>query len=176
MPEVRAVLLGPRVRPGDLRGSGEGAGLGAPRRYRRRVPAVALAAGARLGARPEGGGSILDFGCGTGDFVAVADQSGFWAVGYEPSISMRAIARRNVDEGYSIDQRRIRSQLPLGKGDAITLWDVIEHLPAPARTLQDLVGRLEPGGIVGVVTPDVTAAGDDRVGWRHYKPREHLDE
>jgi SAM-dependent methyltransferase len=39
--------------------------------------------------------------------------------------------------------------------DAVTLWDVIEHLPDPRQSLLEVARILRPGGVCSVVTPDV---------------------
>ena len=38
--------------------------------------------------------------------------------------------------------------------DAITLWDVLEHLPDPSSTLQEIKGFLKPDGILVLRVPN----------------------
>jgi len=121
------------------------------------------------------GSRILDVGCGTGDFVACAVGAGYEAVGFDPSGRMRMLATRNLVENHGLPPGLVREQLPLGEWDAVTLWDVLEHVAMPRDFLQPLVVKLPAGGVLAVVTPDVSAVEAAAIAqWRHYKPREHL--
>ena len=39
--------------------------------------------------------------------------------------------------------------------DAITLWDVIEHVPDPLDTMRRVASLLKPGGVVMILTPNL---------------------
>jgi methyltransferase family protein len=82
---------------------------------------------------------VLDFGCGNGEFLAIARQYGFDAVGVD-----RSTARRDKagDVFASIDELDGR---PF---HAITLFEVLEHLDDPSGILKMLRGHLAPGGIL----------------------------
>jgi 2-polyprenyl-3-methyl-5-hydroxy-6-metoxy-1,4-benzoquinol methylase len=58
----------------------------------------------------------------------------------------------------------------------VTLYDVVEHLTDPVRTLQRVRGLLRPDGVVHVVTPNVGGLQARLLGarWYHYKPGEHI--
>jgi SAM-dependent methyltransferase len=55
---------------------------------------------------------------------------------------------------------------PEGSYDAVTLWDVIEHLADPAAELRHLHRLMRPGGILAVSTMDVDAAAARLLGRR----------
>ena len=76
-------------------------------------------------------GHLLDVGCHVGTFLTIAEQAGFQVTGVEPSAWASGIARGRISgpvhRGAVED-----APLPEGGYDAVTLWDVIEHLPDPA--------------------------------------------
>lgn len=117
------------------------------------------------------GGRALDLGCAAGFFLEAARARGFSVRGVEPSAEARAQAASGVREAITAtlddDERGF---------DLITLWDVLEHLPDPSRTLASLRPRLSPGGLLGVVVP-VLGSINTRLAprtWDQYKPPEHL--
>jgi len=97
-------------------------------------------------------GTLLDIGCGRGDFLACAADRG-WAVrGVEPSKSVRAV-RPELDA--NITRSTIEDVPPdLGRFDAVTMWDVIEHVDRPAESVMKTAGLLKPGGILALETPN----------------------
>ncbi len=119
-------------------------------------------------------GNLLDVGCALGDFVEVAREEGWDAEGVEISAFAAEAARRRglrVRTGVLEDL-----DLPAGGYDAITLYDVIEHLTDPVRTLREVTRLLAPGGILHIVTPNVGGIQARVLGrrWYHYKPGEHI--
>jgi hypothetical protein len=101
---------------------------------------------------------VLDIGIGSGEFLKRAAVKCY---GYD--ISEPAIAwlkeRRLFADPYHIVPRDVQG---------ITLWDVLEHLPNPARLLR----KISPGMFVFVSIPiwrDLTQLRDSK----HFRPNEH---
>lgn len=119
-------------------------------------------------------GRLLDVGCALGDFVEVARDSGWDAEGVEISKYAAAEARSRGLRVYTGVLEDLR--LPAGSYDVITLYDVIEHLTDPVRTLREVRRLLAPGGVLHMVTPNVGGIQARLLGskWYHYKPGEHL--
>ena len=103
----------------------------------------------RLGARAGEIRSLLDVGCGTGAWLA-------WLRERLPDVRCEGIeldptraglaARANPDARiHTADALAGLSQAG-GPFDLITLWDVFEHVPDPARLLAGLARQLAPGG------------------------------
>lgn len=120
-----------------------------------------------------GGGRLLDLGCAAGYFVDEALGRGFDAWGVEPSEDARRQApARALDRVVAtLDDARLPRRF-----DAVTLWDVLEHLPDPEDAIAGIRERLAPGGWLGIVVP---AIGNINTRWApstwdQYKPPEHL--
>ena len=98
-------------------------------------------------------GRILDIGCGTGLFLAVARRRGWEPFGVDECPEAIAHAREHFDlpvqEGAFSDLR-----VDAAEFDAVTMWDIIEHARDPIGLLGEARKRLAKGGIVGVTTPN----------------------
>jgi SAM-dependent methyltransferase len=113
---------------------------------RRDVAMRRLARVARLLGKPAGECRLVDVGCSRGDFVAFAQDAGFAAEGVEPAPHIAAAARaagRNVRTGLLEDQAYRAATF-----DCVTLFEVIEHLPAPRALFAECRRILRPGGVL----------------------------
>jgi SAM-dependent methyltransferase len=94
--------------------------------------------------------TVLDVGCGAGNFLSTlpADLQKY---GVEPSTAAGVSAARR---GVRILGRTIDDLPPDEFFDVITIIDVIEHVPDPARLLDAAYARLAGGGCMIVATGD----------------------
>lgn len=107
--------------------------------------------------RENGTVKILDFGCGDGDFLAACQIFGFECFGIEFSASRHQ--RRNIDFYQSLQE--VVDELGGGiKFDAITMFEVLEHLPNPRQTLLELSEHLKRGGIMILETPNCSGVNN----------------
>jgi SAM-dependent methyltransferase len=94
-------------------------------------------------------GALLDFGCGTGEFLAEMRANGWQVTGVEPAAQARAVA-----EGLGV-----RASADLegcdGPYDVITLWHVLEHVHEAAGQFRRLCELLTPGGILVMALPNI---------------------
>lgn len=96
---------------------------------------------------------LLDIGCYTGIFLEVAEERGWQAHGVELSEWAANQARQRglrVFTGTLTD-----ANFPDDHFDVVTMWDVIEHLPAPLDDLREVHRVLKPEGLLCVHTLDV---------------------
>jgi SAM-dependent methyltransferase len=94
---------------------------------------------------------LCDVGCGDGQFLELAREAGWDAVGIEPNPSAAA---RSRERGFKIHQGFLEdaSQLPWRSFGLVTSWDSLEHTPEPRRFAQQLVRLLAPGGQLALTT------------------------
>ncbi len=121
-----------------------------PRRHLQRTRAEA-ARRAELLALPEGA-RVLDFGSGSGEFLAEGQRRGWAMLGVEPGEAYAAHARTlGVRVLPGLDGAE-------GPFDAITSHHVFEHLRDPLATLRALVPLLAPGGVLYLSVPHMGPA------------------
>lgn len=112
--------------------------------------------------------ALVDVGCGPGTFLDRFAPP-VRAVGLEPSLASVGYARDRGRQVFSPDAAGWSSELP-DAVDAITLFDVIEHLGDPGAFLRSLAGHLLPGGRLAIFTGDAGTAWARRWGvrwWYH---------
>jgi SAM-dependent methyltransferase len=98
---------------------------------------------------PRGAARLLDVGCGTGDFLLLARQRGWQPTGIDLSERAASHARaRGLDAGTDW------TELPSGRFEAVTLWNVVEFVERPLQMLADVHRVLVPGGRIFVRTPN----------------------
>ena len=118
-------------------------------------------------------GRLLDVGASTGFFLRVAREGGWQAVGLEPSRWAADLARR---DGFRVENGTLDAPpFEPESFDALTLWDVIEHVSDPRGTLAAAWSLLKPGGVIGLTTMDVGSLVARLLGprWPHLM-RMHL--
>jgi 2-polyprenyl-3-methyl-5-hydroxy-6-metoxy-1,4-benzoquinol methylase len=101
-------------------------------------------------------GRLLDVGCHVGTFLELAEQAGYDVAGVEPSRWAADHANRRL-RGTVFCGAVEDAPIPADTFDAVTIWDVIEHLPDPASDLRAIWAALRPGGVVAISTMDVDA-------------------
>ena len=91
------------------------------------------------------GARVLDLGCARGDFLVFAAEAGLDAVGVDLNPALAEAARAR---GLTVHTGDVR-ELDLGPAfDAVTMWDVIEHVDDPVAVLAACRAVLRPGGLV----------------------------
>lgn len=96
--------------------------------------------------------SVLDIGCGIGNFLAYAGRRGIRAVGVDVEEKAVDSARnRGLEACLPAD---VDARVPDSSLDAATMWDVIEHLLDPLEGLEAMVRKVRPGGALLFETPN----------------------
>jgi len=99
---------------------------------------------------------LLDVGAHVGVFVEVAAGRGWDAAGLEPS---RWAVEEGRRRGLTMHQGTLRdAELDAASYDAITMWDVVEHLIDPMADLVEADRLLKPGGALLVHTINIDSA------------------
>jgi len=116
-------------------------------------------------------GSLLDYGCGTGEFLHQM-QSHQWTIdGVEPSENARLKA-------HQLTTQEIYSNLDgISKTfDVITLWHVLEHVHNLNEKIIELKSHLNQDGIIFIAVPNYESADSKNYGtyWAGYDVPRHL--
>jgi SAM-dependent methyltransferase len=100
-------------------------------------------------------GRLLDIGCASGLFLQRALAAGWEVTGVEPSETLAAEARAAL-KGRGAVWCATLEEAALAPGfDAVTLWDVLEHVPHPLEFLSHCRRLLAPEGRLFLNTPDL---------------------
>jgi len=103
------------------------------------------------------GRSVLDFGCGTSDFLDAAREAGWRTVGCDFSAHGVESTRAAGHETRVVTDS-FWDWFGAERFDAIRLNHVIEHQHHPGAQLNKLMQSLEPGGLLHIVTPNPDGA------------------
>jgi SAM-dependent methyltransferase len=101
--------------------------------------------------RDGSGGRLLDVGPFMGFFLRRAAQRGWEVVGADPSDTLSALVRREL--GLDVRTGYLGELGFDAEFDAVTILDVLEHVPDPVGTLSQARGAVRPGGVVLVKVP-----------------------
>jgi 2-polyprenyl-3-methyl-5-hydroxy-6-metoxy-1,4-benzoquinol methylase len=98
----------------------------------------------------------LDVGCSTGFVVEAARDTGWDATGIDLNPSAIEFGRtRGLDlQTVALEDAAFTG----GSFDAVSLFDVLEHLLEPVRTLRACTRLLKPGGILFLYVPNYDSA------------------
>ena len=122
------------------------------------------------------GPRFIDFGCNIGTAVEAAHRLGFEAYGVDIDEESVGIARKQDPSGR-YHAGPVESLPEDWKDfDFAFMIEVIEHLPDPHAYFEAMRGRLKPGALLYLTTPD---AGHWRVprdftAWKEVFPPQHL--
>ena len=122
------------------------------------------------------GATIVDVGAGFGGLGLVANsKSSFRYVGFEPSESVAAAARRR---GVELRAELFGPDTMPESVDAVVLDNVIEHVADPIALLRQCRSCLVPRGVLVVIAPNRRDVRRLSPRWRdanHWIPPEHIN-
>lgn len=100
-------------------------------------------------------GRLLDVGCASGALLLSAATAGWEVTGVEPSEVLCAEARKKLAGRGEVHCATLENAPLKGHFDAVTLWDVLEHVPEPCGFLEGCGALLRPGGLLFLNVPDL---------------------
>jgi len=100
-------------------------------------------------------GRLLDVGCASGLFLSCALEAGFEIAGVEPNEKLCEQALETLHGRGEIHCGDLESAKLAGNFRAITLWDVLEHVPDPLDFLRKCHALLQPNGLLFLNVPDL---------------------
>jgi len=116
-------------------------------------------------------GQILDYGCGTGEFLNHMQTSGWCIAGVEPSDDARKKSSENTKASIASSLLEIDQ-----KFDVITLWHVLEHIHDINEKLSELKNHLKDDGIIFIAVPNHESldATHYKNNWAGYDVPRHI--
>ncbi len=118
-------------------------------------------------------GTLLDIGCGTGNFLRTMLQSGWDITGVEVSKEARQLAELNTDSVILDPTEYFNSE---HKYDVITLWHSLEHLHELEQYLSKISLSLNANGVVIIALPNYRSFDAEyyQLDWAAYDVPRHL--
>lgn len=115
-------------------------------------------------------GKILDYGCGTGEFLVEMRNSKWETYGFEPSEKAAEIAK-----SYDLNLLTQFADLDQ-KVDVITLWHVLEHIHSTEDLLEKITIKLAQNGFLILALPNRESYDARSYGrnWVAYDAPRHL--
>ena len=103
----------------------------------------------------EPGHDLLEIGCGTGEFLHVAQQMGHRVTGLDTSPEVaRYVGERYREVDIAVGDLS-ETQFAAGSFDVVAAFHVLEHVPDPGNLLAQVFPLLRPGGILYVRVPNL---------------------
>jgi len=119
-------------------------------------------------------GNILDYGCGTGDFLKAFKDNNWNCFGVEPDAQTRQYAAEkqnlNIISPENIDILEKKSF------DVISLWHVLEHIPDLNEKIKSFKSLLKDSGTLVIAVPNCDSydAAYYEKYWAAYDVPRHL--
>lgn len=121
-------------------------------------------------------GRMLEVGCGFGYFLRAASQAGYEVFGVDASERAVAESRRHFPERVFQGAVADVAALAAHRFDVIFAAHLIEHISDPRPFVRDLAARLDDGGHLVLVTPNLHSLLARLSGrrWVSFKVPEHV--
>jgi 2-polyprenyl-3-methyl-5-hydroxy-6-metoxy-1,4-benzoquinol methylase len=119
--------------------------------------------------------TLLEIGCGRGDFLLEAQAQGLGVSGLEVTDGLVAIANQRLGGSLVHKGHLEESRFDNESFDVVALFDVIEHVRDPVDFLTRISALLRRSGQVYIVTPSLDSWSAKLLGrnWMEFK-LEHL--
>ena len=118
--------------------------------------------------------SILDIGCGVGDFLLYAKEKGCKVTGIEPNEDARKIAEKKLD--CKILSPEELQNIPENSFDIVTMWHVLEHVADLKAEIHHLQRILKKDGRLVLALPNYKSYDAEyyKDKWAAYDVPRHL--
>lgn len=101
------------------------------------------------------GKTLLDVGCGDGEFIRRAKKKGHEVIGIDLNRVLISNIKKKLDlQVYALDLERFTANFPSKRFDIITFFEVLEHQNDPDRFLALVKKKLKPKGNIALSVPN----------------------
>ena len=95
---------------------------------------------------------LIDIGAGGGEFVYMAQQSGFNSSGIEPNLGYSSFSK----EQYGVDVKTaMLADVEDSSADILTLFHVFEHMAKPHNVMKKLYQSIKDNGYLFIEVPNI---------------------
>jgi 2-polyprenyl-3-methyl-5-hydroxy-6-metoxy-1,4-benzoquinol methylase len=95
---------------------------------------------------------LIDIGAGGGEFVYIAQQSGFKSKGIEPNLGYSSFSK----EQYGVDVKTaMLADVGDSSADILTLFHVFEHMAKPHDVVKKLYQSIKDNGYLFIEVPNI---------------------
>lgn len=95
---------------------------------------------------------LIDIGAGGGEFVYMAQQSGFNSSGIEPNVGYSSFSK----EQYGVDVKTaMLADVANSSADVLTLFHVFEHMARPHDVMKKLYQSIRDNGYLFIEVPNI---------------------
>jgi len=124
------------------------------RNRKRRAVSRLIRSAPELSPPASGGRRLLDFGCGSGDFLARMHADGWEVTGVDASLSAVNVVRRQLGLSAVVGSLP-HPELEGERFDLITMWQALEHVHQPLHVLAAAYRLLKPRGRLVIAVPNI---------------------
>lgn len=119
-------------------------------------------------------GKVLDIGTGHGYFLEAAKERNVLAVGIDRTKQAVEFAKRQKLRVYNTDLHH--APFKPNTFEAVTAFELIEHVADPLVLLKDAYKFLKPGGVIMIATPKAEGYLHKIMGnhWLSFRHRQHF--